>query len=302
MGARWMEGLDLLERSPGEEFARAVANGERSVVVETRTLLDSTTDGGSPGLLLGGDVDAARPMARRRHVRDLMRVVPMGMGTTTYVREVAAATADAGASAVAEGAAKTELNLEFAGGTVRPAKAAAWVPATDEIYEDAPTLAAFVDGRLGEAVGLAEDWELINGDGTGEHYLGFLAADIGSQPFVTSIQKTITASARQIEDAGGMADGVIVGVDAYWDVFDIDSQWWRDLGLAVVRTNQLPASTAIVGAFGVGATVRERTSATIRKSDSHSDYFVNNKLAVVGEIRGNLVVHKGEYFIEAALA
>lgn len=296
--------LDLLERSPGQEFARAyLEHSDAETLVSVRTLLDSAS---SADEWLSGGTPLPPPLGRRRRfVRDLLRPpVPTSSLLVPYIREVSTLDGDHSASATAEGAAKNEATFQFADEPPeRAEKVTAWIPATTEIFEDAPMLAAYVDGRLGEALGVAEDWQLLNGDGTGANLRGFLTENGLSQTYTaTSKRKTITAAIRQVEELGTQVDGIVIDPTSYWDIVDDVSSWWDDLDLPVVRSPEMPANRALVGNFGLGATLREYSSVTIRRSGSHLDYFVKNKIAVLAELQEALIIHRADYFCEATLA
>src|SRR5262249_8405608 len=88
-------------------------------------------------------------------------------GTTTtnavtYMREKVATNA---AAPVLESGVKPESALTFEAVTDALRKIAHWLPATDEILEDEPTLASYIDARLRLGLQLAEDHQLLHGDG-----------------------------------------------------------------------------------------------------------------------------------------
>jgi HK97 family phage major capsid protein len=62
----------------------------------------------------------------------------------------------------------------------------------------------------------------------------------------------------------------------------IPPQMW---GKRVVSTTRLAEGTGLVGAFKGAALLSYRSALEISVSDSHSDYFIKNKLAVRAEIR-----------------
>ncbi len=72
-----------------------------------------------------------------------------------------------------------------------------------------------------------------------------------------------------------------------------ESRVWR---LPVVETSAMTENTALVGSFGIGATLYDRMEGTIRVSEQHSDYFVRNAIAVLAEERLALAVKRPESF------
>jgi HK97 family phage major capsid protein len=58
-----------------------------------------------------------------------------------------------------------------------------------------------------------------------------------------------------------------------------------------VESEAIAAGTALVGAFKVGGTVFQREPVQIFASDSHSDFFIRNLVAVLAEERLGFAVY-----------
>lgn len=315
---------ELFDLSPGEQYARAIARGEHrkpgfhvDVAVrewlgpgrETRALL--STDGSANEWT--GSTGVPPPARRRRFVRDLLRVVPATERLSVIVKEVATGDLEGGASAVGEGEGKPEVEMQFDAEEILPKKVSAWVPATTELYEDAPGLAAYVDGRLAEMLGVREDAELLSGDGTGDHMLGFLEAGILSQTAVAGdAPGSIGAGIAKVEARSTIVDGIVVNSTDYWSARTgrhanpLDGVAFDDrgdiFGIPTARTTEMPAGHVLVGSFMTGAVLRERSGLRIRIGTEHDDYLIKNKLAVVAEFRENLGIHREDFFCDVALS
>jgi HK97 family phage major capsid protein len=74
-----------------------------------------------------------------------------------------------------------------------------------------------------------------------------------------------------------------------------EARMWR---LPVVETPAISEGYALVGSFGIGATLFDRMQGTIRVSEQHSDFFVRNAIAVLAEERLALAVKRPESFVE----
>jgi HK97 family phage major capsid protein len=72
-------------------------------------------------------------------------------------------------------------------------------------------------------------------------------------------------------------------------------------GLPTVRTRSLDEGSAVVGDWRLGATLFDREQTVIRSSDSHDDYFVLNKTAILAEERVALAVHRPDFFCDVTL-
>lgn len=302
------------ERMPAIEL-------DRSLAAEFRTLLDSTTDGGSPGVLLpAGTPIPPTPRQMRFFLRDLIPVTQTGLSSVPYVRELTPATTETGATAVAEGAAKPEVEMDFVSDDAPVRKIAAWIPATEEILADAPTLRGYINTRLAYMLRVREEAQSISGVGTSPHLKGILqfsgvqtTGATNADPFVD-----IANAIGKVENVDGDANGVAMNPTDFWTAVALRHSTWFDgnasnmggapfggpagtvWGLPVVRTRALTTLSAIVADW-TGAQYFDRMTTTIRQSDSHDDYFVKNKVAVLAEERVALAVFRPDFFVNTTI-
>ena len=61
-----------------------------------------------------------------------------------------------------------------------------------------------------------------------------------------------------------------------------EARLWR---LPIVETPAISEGYALVGSFGIGATLYDRMQGTIRVSEQHSDFFVRNAIVILAEQR-----------------
>ena len=321
-------GADVVESPEYREWAEA-RSGERmpaieldrSLAAEFRTLLDSTTDGGSPGVLLpAGTPIPPTPRQMRFFLRDLIPVTQTGLASVPYVRELNPATTETGATAVAEGVAKPEVEMDFESDDAPVRKIAAWIPATEEILADAPTLRGYINTRLAYMLRVREEAQSISGVGTSPHLKGITqfsgvqtqSAD-NADPFAT-----IAKAIGKVENVDGDANGVAMNPTDFWTAVALRHSTWFDgnatntggapfggpagtvWGLPVVRTRALTTLSALVADW-TGAQYFDRMTTTIRQSDSHDDYFVKNKVAVLAEERLALAVFRPDFFVDTTI-
>jgi HK97 family phage major capsid protein len=231
-------------------------------------------------------------------------------GTTTqnavpYMEETLATNA---AAETAEGAEKPEAALEFEEKTSPVKKIAVFLPVTDELFADVPAMRSYVENRLRSFVIQREDGQLLNGNGAGANLRGILNTSgiqtqaKGADPTPDAIYKAMTKiEVNAFLDASGVvmhpndwqeirllrtADGIYIwgnpseaGPERIW-------------GLPVVKTTRLAEGTGLVGAFRDGAQIFRRSEIAFAVSDSHSDFFRKNLLALRVEERLALVVFR----------
>jgi hypothetical protein len=286
---------------------------------QSRATVTSAVPGG--GVLRPvGDPIPPTPRRMRFFLRDLLNVQNTTLAEIPYIREVAPTATEYGASAVAEGTAKPEVVLDWSLDSAPVRKIAAWVPVTSEIIDDAPTLMGYIDGRLAYLLAVREEWEVLRGDGTIPHLKGILSyTEVQTQAFSADRMTSIGLAIGKIEAVDGDADGLAMHPTDFWAMvtsrfannFDgggggalpyTQAGGLNPWGLGTVRSRALTANQAIVGSWQLGATLWDRLNTTIRVGNQHSDFFVNNKVAVLAEERVALSVHRPDFFVKVALS
>lgn len=303
-----------------EYQARDSQSGAMAGGHEVRTLL-TTDQTATPAAGLWMPRGTPIPPLRRRmrlFVRDLISVVPTGLNSVPYIRELNPATNEVSATAIAEGAAKTEVTMEFAPFDAPVRKIAAWIPITQEIADDAPTLRGYIDERLAYMLALREEAQILAGNGASPALRGILnttgiLTQSGGADKITALGTAI----GKVENVDGEVDGIAMNPLDFWTMLTTRSatqfdQGWGGSGpfgsqpqgvwgVPVVRSRQLASGKALVGSWRLGATLFDREQTVIRTTDSHSDYFTLNKLVILAEERVGLAVNRPDLFVDVTL-
>lgn len=333
-GTQGAGGLPIDMRSPGdivtghEEFAQWAQRGARghspAVEVERRNLINTVTSNDGSALLPVGQPFIPSPtmMNRRRlFVRDVIAGGTTTLNSVPYVKELDPRVYEGGASAVAEASAKPEVTMQFEPADAAVRTIAAWVPVTLQVMEDIPTMRSYIDGRLGYMVMLREEEEILNGPGTGARLLGILQQpDRQTQAFDTDKPTTIGRAIGKIENVDGEADGVAINPVEFWAMAttryssQFDNQTSNTQGspfgappqtlwgLPVIRSRAIATNKAVVGAWRMGAQVFDRSTLSIRVTDSHGELFTSNQLVILAESRLALAVYRPDFFVECTLS
>lgn len=291
-----------------EYRAFAASGGQGVAQVEVRGLLDGSLFNPK------GDPQILTPQRRRLFVRDLLSVVQTGLNSVPYIRETNAVADNNGAGMVAPGTAKPEVQMRFESDDANIRKIAAWIPMTTETLADAPTLRGYVDQRLAYMLALREEDQILNGSGTAPQLRG-IRNTAGLQKISGNDDRAaaLGLAIGKVESADGEADGIVMNPADFWsmitsrhaDAFDgqggvspfgaLTSQVW---GVPVVRTSAIEVGKSLVGAYRVGAVLLDREQTTIKVGEQHSDFFTNNKVAVLAEERVGLATHLPNAFCE----
>lgn len=274
------------------------------------------------------------PPMRTRRVRDLFPTRTTSAAVIEYFRMIGfttpGTTAVNAASPVAErvGSAfglKPQSSMVFEGHQAPVRTLAHWEAAHRNVLADEPQLRSIIDNELLYGLRLQEDYQILQGDGTGENLLGVLntsgVQSYNHTPGSGGVPSTDT-KADAIRRAATLAflayyepSGVVMHPNDWEDIeltknsqgtylFSVSMQVggeariWR---MPIVDTPAMPEGTALVGAFGSGAQLYDREQATIRISEQHADFFVRNAIVILAEERLALAVKRPESFVKIDL-
>ncbi len=293
--------------------------GFLSPPVEYKTLLtgDSNT---SAGAFVQTDYTGIyEPLGRRPLVlRDLISQRTTTSDTVEYVRQTAQVTQaapTAEATNTSTGT-KPEGAMAFEKVTATVKTIAVWIPATKRALADVAQLRGIIDQELRDDLMEDLEDELVSGDNSGEHFDGILHVSGTLEQdwdtdLLTTARKAITA-VRVI----GRARPTAWLLNPY-DAEKVDllkdeqgryyyggpqqggvNQLWR---YPVVECEAIPEGTGVIGDWRK-MILWDREQATIQVSDSHSDFFVKNLVAVLAEMRAAMGVIRPTAFCIVALS
>lgn len=182
---------DVFVKSQGyQKIADPAARGSRwsSGPVEVKaTLLEGTlASPGTGGALVQTDV---RPGITPTLFQPLTvaDVIPAAPTASNKVRVLVETVASAGSiGVVAEGAEKPEASLEFDEVDEPVKKIASFLPVSDELLSDSPSIQSYLNSRLSLFFRTEEEQQLLNGAGNNLNFLGLLGRVPAANRFVVS--------------------------------------------------------------------------------------------------------------------
>lgn len=210
----------------------------------------------------------------------------------------AAPTAEATASSGSSGT-KPESALALTKNSTTVKTIAHWIPASKRALSDAGQMRTLIDNFLMMGLAQVTEDQMVAGDGTGENLLGILnTPGISVQAFATD-NLTTTRKMRTVVRLTGRATPTAYAMNPLdWEGLDLlqnnEGNYFfggptvignpRLWGLPVVEAEAVPALSPLCGDFRQ-AVVWDREQANISATDSHSDFFVRNLVAILAELR-----------------
>lgn len=221
--------------------------------------------------------------------------------------------------------------LAFTERTESIRKIATFLPVTDELLADVSGIQGYVNSRLTTMMRLRMDNQLLNGNGTAPNLTGVLNKS-GINTFdyssysgeLNRLGQVYQAITEIRKDAFVEPDAVVMHPSDWYQIVtavtdqagtssagyasknplivaaggfggDVAARLW---GLKVVPSTAIAEGTALVGKFGGGdaAQIVMRQGVDLAVSDSHSDFFAKNQLAIRLTMRMGFVVYKPTAF------
>lgn len=234
---------------------------------------------------------------------------PRVTGYTNNAAPVAEATTTSGGTGAKP---ESDMTLEKITTTVKTV--AHWIPATKRALSDAGQIETLINAFLNQ--GLEEELEdqMITGDGTGENFAGIDSLVTTAQAWSTSLLETTRKARTKVRTTGrANATAYLLHPDD-WERIDLlqdnEARYYfggpailgspRIWGLPVVESEGVPTGKGWCGDFKQ-LVLWDREQATIRVSDSHSDFFVRNLVAILAELRAAFGVFRPAALVEMDL-
>lgn len=316
-------------RAPGEN------SPFRMDPVTVKSLFIGGSDTSAGAFVTNEDSGIVEMLGRRTlTLRDLVSVRRTTSDAVDFVRQtshtnaaapVAEATSSAEPTADADGGAlvrdpnggyKPEGSWTFERDTANVKTIAEWVPATKRSLADVAALEGLINDELRADVAEAEEDQMLGGDGTGENLLGILqTSGLQTQAFTTDIFTSIRKGITKVRTGGrAIATGILLSPEDA-ELVDLAREngttgsfiaggpfaagqrtiW----GKPYVESEAIATGTSLVGDYSK-AVLWDREETTISITDSHSDFFIRNLVAILAEERVAFAVTRPAAFVKVA--
>ncbi|MDY7565791.1 phage major capsid protein [Pseudomonas sp. RTC3] len=305
----------LVAAKLAEEGMTSSFRGSRRVEVPRAAITSAPASGGA--LVAPDRVGVILAPQRRLTIRDLLAPGTTGSNAVEYVRETGFTN---NAAIVGEGLAKPYSELTFALENANVRTIAHLFKGSRQILDDAAALQSYIDARARYGLLLAEEAQLLYGNGTGNNLHGIIPQ---AQAYAAPIGITVEAAQRidrirlallQATLAEFPSTGIVLNpID--WAAIELlkDGEGRYIIGkpqegtsprlwnLPVVETQAIVQDQFLVGSFNLAAQIFDRMGIEVLVSTENDKDFENNMVTIRAEERLAFAVYRPEAFVTGDL-
>lgn len=287
-------------------FAAGGCRGTMRVAIDVKQAITSVNPGGGGLIWSDRETEIVGLPKRRMTIRNLLMPGRTGSNAIDYAKQTVRTN---NAAVVSEGAQKPESTYSWAQATANVRTIAHFVHVSRQAMEDAGQLQGEIDGELRYGLMLAEELQLLKGDGTGINLSGLVTeATAYAAAFAVTGETmidTLRLALLQASLAEYPADGIVLH-PTDWARIELTKdgefryifanvmqmagpQLW---GRPVVDTQSMDVDEFLVGAFKGAATIYDRMDPEVVASSEDRDNFIKNMITVRAEERLALAVKR----------
>lgn len=296
-------GRQVAESEQVKSLAGITGSQPGRVRVELKDITSAPTSGGALDPTMR-DTQVNPLPGRQPRIRDLLMTINTTSGNVEYVDQT---TRTNNAAPQTEGALKAESAFAWELKNLPIRTIAHWTKASVQILADAPQLQSIIDTELRYGLALAEENQLLNGDGLSPNLDGLLtnaAAYVADfTPTTETMIDKVGLGMLQVTLADYVPNGVVLHPSDWMRIRllkNADGEYLLGdpqsnpnpllFGLPVVATTAIAKDTFLVGDFRRAATLYDREQANVALSTEDGDNFVRNLVTIRAEERLGLAV------------
>jgi len=248
--------------------------------------------------------------SRKVHMRSLLPIGSLSTGLFTFPYESGGEGAPA---AQTQGSSKEQVDFDI---TMKDAAAqyiAGYVRISRQMLDDIPAMTSFLQSRLLEKYLVAEDAQILSGNGSAPNLQGILPVATAATGAATVDVEQLVQAIAQLESSNYSATGILVNPSDWASIMNTkNANSAYSLPASTVVTTDgsvsiagipLYKSTAIavdkflVGDYAMGAQIMQNQGISVQFSEFDADNFTKNMITVRVEARIALPIYYAGAFI-----
>lgn len=286
-------GRELVDSDAFKAYAAAGAQG--NFKFDPKAAITSVAGSGGGLSWTERDTTPVNLARRQLFIRGLLNVVPTAAKAVDYTKQTLRTN---NAAMTAEGAALPESAYGWTQAQASVKKIGHHINVSEEAMRDSAQLAGEIDGELAYGTDLAEEAQILSGDGTGQNLSGLITeatafSAAAGLPNTDRIER-LRLAILQVTLADYAADGIVLN-PTDWAAIELMREasngaflfgvpgtaaapaLWR---LPVIEGNSMAAGEWLVGAMYMAAKLYDRQENEILASTEHGTNFIEGMVTV----------------------
>ena len=236
--------------------------------------------------------------SRKIHVRSLLPVGTISQGLFTFPLETGGEGAPA---AQTQGSTKAQVDFDITMTNAPAQVIAGYVKISRQMLDDVPAMTSFLQSRLLEKYLVAEDAQLLSGNGTAPNLQGLTGVASAFSGAATVDVEQLVQAIAQVEASNYSATGILINPTDWANIINTkntnsayslpgstvvttDGQL-SIAGIPVFKSTAIAADKFLVGDWAMGAQIMQRDGISVQFSEFDGNNFVENMITVRVEAR-----------------
>ena len=236
--------------------------------------------------------------SRKIHVRSLLPVGTISQGLFTFPLETGGEGAPA---AQTQGSTKSQVDFDITMTNAPAQVIAGYVKISRQMLDDVPAMTSFLQSRLLEKYLVAEDAQLLSGNGTAPNLQGLTGVASAFSGAATVDVEQLVQAIAQVEASNYSATGILINPTDWANIINTkntnsayslpgstvvttDGQL-SIAGIPVFKSTAIAADKFLVGDWAMGAQIMQRDGISVQFSEFDGNNFVENMITVRVEAR-----------------
>ena len=248
--------------------------------------------------------------SRKVHMRSLLPIGSLSTGLFTFPYESGGEGAPA---AQTQGSAKEQVDFDI---TMKDAAAqyiAGYVRISRQMLDDIPAMTSFLQARLLEKYLVAEDAQILSGNGTAPNLQGILPVATAATGAATVDVEQLVQAIAQLESSNYSATGILVNPSDWAAIMNTKNSGSAYslpastvvttdgsvsiAGIPLYKSTAIAVDKFLVGDYAMGAQIMQNQGISVQFSEQDSDNFTKNMITVRVEARIALPIYYTGAFI-----
>ncbi len=317
MNENQVKGFNVTLAEAIEKNADSIAKLGRGEVKRSGFVLDTKAVGNmTEAVNLTGDIPrqyAPQVYAlpnRKVHVRSLLPVGTISTGLFTFPKETGG---EGDVAPQVQGSSKAQLDFDITMTDAPAQYIAGFVRISRQMLDDVPAMTSFLQARLLEKYLLAEDAQLLNGNGTAPNLTGLTINAAAPTGAATVDVEQLVQAIAQVSATNYSANGILINPTDWANIMNtkptnaayslpgstvVTTDGSLTIaGVPVFQSTAIAADKFLVGDWAMGAQIMQNQGISVQFSEFDSDNFQKNLITVRVEARIAFPIYYNSAFV-----